>query len=245
MKTIVVTGAGGYIGSQVVRELAGRGVRVIAVDRSAGAGASEMPGVRWVATDLFDPALDLCELIGCVPDVCLHLAWRNGFAHNDESHMDDLSAHYRFLMNMARAGVGQIAVMGTMHEVGYWEGAITADAPCNPQSLYGIAKNALRQALALSLAPMPVAFQWLRAFYIYGKVAGVINCCTGAPESLADRVEGFIRENGLSIALDYGAFPDRPYDSPGVWGDATEIRAILASEGSFDTADGCESAEVS
>lgn len=121
-----------------------------------------------MAADLFDPALDLCELIGCVPDVCLHLAWRNGFAHNDESHMDDLSAHYRFLMNMARAGVGQIAVMGTMHEVGYWEGAITADTPCNPQSLYGIAKNALRQGLALSLAPMPVAFQWLRAFYIYG-----------------------------------------------------------------------------
>ena len=195
--------------------------------------------------------------------------------------MDDLSAHYRFLMNMARAGVGQIAVMGTMHEVGYWEGAITADTPCNPQSLYGIAKNALRQGLALSLAPMPVAFQWLRAFYIYGndekaqsifgkilraakageerfpfttgknlydfitvkelarqiaavvlqdEVTGVINCCTGEPESLADRVEGFIRESGLSISLDYGAFPDRPYDSPGVWGDATEIRAILAAE---------------
>ena len=78
------------------------------------------------------------------------------------------------------------------------------------------------------------------------KVTGVINCCTGEPESLADRVEGFIRENGLSIALDYGAFPDRPYDSPGVWGDATEIRAIImAFEGSSDAEGGRESDEVS
>ena len=28
----------------------------------------------------------------------------------------------------------------------------------------------------------------------------------------------------------YGAFPDRPYDSPGVWGDATIINRILKDE---------------
>lgn len=276
MKTIVVTGANGYVGSQVVRELAHREVRVIGVDRTVG----NESGVEYVAVDLFDPASNLCELIGCVPDACLHLAWRNGFAHNDESHMDDLSAHYRFLTGLARAGVGQIAVMGTMHEVGYWEGPISSETPCNPQSLYGVAKNALRQALALSFANEPVVFQWLRAFYIYGndekaqsifgkilraaaagdkqfpfttgknlydfitvdelarqiatvvmqdEVSGIINCCTGEPESLADRVEGFIRENNLAIELEYGAFPDRPYDSPGVWGDAADIKKIMAA----------------
>jgi len=45
----------------------------------------------------------------------------------------------------------------------------------------------------------------------------------------ADRVEAYIRENDLDITLEYGAFPDRPYDSPGVWGDATKIRQILAT----------------
>ena len=61
-------------------------------------------------------------------------------------------------------------------------------------------------------------------------VTGIINACTGRPMTLAERVEGYIAENGLDIALAYGAFPDRPYDSPGVWGDATKIRAILAAD---------------
>ena len=39
--------------------------------------------------------------------------------------------------------------------------------------------------------------------------------------------ERFIREHKLNIRLEYGAFPDRPYDSPGVWGDASVIRQIL------------------
>lgn len=276
MKTVVVTGAGGYIGSQAVRELADRGARVIGVDKVVG----DVPGVEFVAADIFDPALDLCELLGCVPDACLHLAWRNGFSHNSKSHISDLSAHYQFLVGLAQAGVSQIAVMGTMHEVGYWEGAITADTPCNPQNLYGVAKNALRQSLFLTFADEPVVIQWLRAFYIYGndikaqsifgkilraatggeksfpftsgknlydfitidelaeqiasvvlqvEVSGIINCCTGKPESLAERVERFISDNGLSIKLEYGAFPDRAYDSPGLWGDAAEIKRILAA----------------
>ena len=47
---------------------------------------------------------------------------------------------------------------------------------------------------------------------------GIYNISSGHPEKLADRVERFILENGLDIKLDYGAFPDRPYDSPAVWG---------------------------
>ena len=58
---------------------------------------------------------------------------------------------------------------------------------------------------------------------------GVINCSTGKPVSLADKVEGFIAENHLPITLEYGVFPDRPYDSPAVWGVADEILALVAA----------------
>ena len=58
------------------------------------------------------------------------------------------------------------------------------------------------------------------------EVTGIINCCSGEPISLGEMAERFIRDNGLNIRLEYGAFPDRAYDSPGVWGDSTIINAI-------------------
>ena len=49
--------------------------------------------------------------------------------------------------------------------------------------------------------------------------------------TLAERVEQYIKDNDLDITLEYGAFPDRPYDSPGVWGDVSKITRILDSVG--------------
>ena len=200
----------------------------------------------------------------------LHLAWRDGFVHNSPAHIEDLPAHYHFIENLLKGGCTHVAVMGSMHEVGYWEGAIDEDSACNPASLYGISKNALRQITTLLTAQHGATMQWLRGYYIVGddahgssifskllaaaqegknlydfisiqglayqiaaavsqdEVTGIINICSGEPMSLADRVEAYIRENDLDITLEYGAFPDRPYDSPGVWGDATKIRQILA-----------------
>ena len=63
------------------------------------------------------------------------------------------------------------------------------------------------------------------------EINGIINVCTGQPRTLADRVEQFLRDKNYKIKLDYGVFPDRPYDSPGVWGDPTKINAILKDAG--------------
>ncbi|MCT7075949.1 hypothetical protein M1191_23395, partial [Salmonella enterica subsp. enterica serovar Anatum] len=72
----------------------------------------------------------------------IHLAWQDGFVHNARSHIESVSAHFRFLAGLVDAGIVRIAALGTMHEVGYWEGAITSTTPTNPVPLYGIAKDA-------------------------------------------------------------------------------------------------------
>lgn len=65
------------------------------------------------------------------------------------------------------------------------------------------------------------------AAVVQDKINGIINICSGRPEKLADRVERFIKENNYDIKLDYGKFPDRPYDSKAVWGNSSKIEKIL------------------
>ena len=274
MKKVLVTGANGYIGRHVVQKLLELGSEVYVSDFNFE-GLDER-AIR-VTTPIFGDEENLFEKLG-KPDVCIHMAWRNGFVHNADSHIVDMPQHYEFIKNMLDGGLKQIIVMGSMHEVGYWEGAIEETTPCNPKSLYGIAKNALRQAVFSMPVEEDVCLQWVRAYYILGddlknnsifsriikmeqegaetfpftsgknkfdfisvdmlaeqiaktalqrEIDGVINCCTGNPVSLADKVEEFIAENHFKIRPEYGAFPDRPYDSPGVWGDPTKINEII------------------
>lgn len=69
---------------------------------------------------------------------------------------------------MIDSGAKHIAVMGSMHEVGFYEGSINEDTPCWPQSLYGVSKNALRQIVIQECQRKNVICQWLRGFYIVG-----------------------------------------------------------------------------
>ena len=102
------------------------------------------------------------------PDVVLHMAWRDGFVHYSDAHIDDLPKHYGFLKNFIEAGAKRVAVMGSMHEIGFYEGSINENTPCHPSTPYGISKNALRELVEMLCKKHGADYQWLRGYYIVG-----------------------------------------------------------------------------
>ncbi len=272
---ILITGANGYIGSGVIEQLLTRKkIEIIATDYKY---VEEKEKVKYVYTDIFD--VDDPYVFFEKPDVVLHLAWRNGFVHDSLSHIEDFSKHVIFLKKMMEAGVSRICVMGSMHEIGFYEGSIDENTPCHPQSFYGISKNALYNAVKLLADKNACILQWIRGFYIVGNttngcsifskitqaamegkkefpfthglnqydfiaydefceqvcavveqndINGIINCCSGRPMRIGERVENFIKENGYDIKLQYGMFPERSYDSKAIWGNNEKIKQIMA-----------------
>lgn len=160
---ILVTGANGYLGQGVVKRLLDMGVEVIATDIVSDGIDPRAKAVAHDIMSIDDPYHEFDE-----PDCLLHMAWRNGFVHNSDTHITDLPLHYSFLKKMAESGVKRMAVMGSMHEIGFFEGCVKEDTPCRPLSLYGISKNALREMAMLLCKQNGVEFQWLRGYYIVG-----------------------------------------------------------------------------
>lgn len=273
---ILVTGANGYLGSGIVKEILDRGNDVIAADFKTDRVDDRAKKVECNLFDIEDPYNYFDK-----PDVLLHLAWRDGFVHYSDAHIDDLPKHYHFIKKMVESGIERVAVMGSMHEVGFFEGSINENTPCHPITPYGIAKNTLHELCDMLCKKNGVKLQWLRGYYIVGntpygnsifsklyaaanegktkfpftmgqnqydfvdypdfcadvaatvsqeEVLGTIEIASGHPEKLADRVERFIQENKLNIMLEYGAFPDRPYDSKAIWGNSQKIDKILHRE---------------
>ena len=273
---VLVTGANGYIGRNVIDYLLDNNIDVVAVDISLNKIISEK--VKKIEINIFENTDYLFSNLQNV-GTCIHLAWRNGFVHNSITHLEDISLHYKFLKKIHEFGIKNINVIGTMHEIGYWEGEVANDTTTNPISFYGIAKNSLRQSLKiLEDSDKELFIKWLRVFYIQGddrnnnsifskilqkeeesaktfpfttgknkydfinisilaemiskaalqtEVTGIINCCSGKPVSLKEKVELFLKENNLKIKLEYGVFPDRSYDSPAIWGNNSIISKIM------------------
>ncbi|ELR65066.1 UDP-glucose 4-epimerase [Photobacterium marinum] len=165
---IAITGANGYIGRNVVRNLVESGHNVISLVHPNDEIHRFLDGSRVIKTDIFSLAAQDCIDIFSDVDCLLHLAWQAGFNHHDPSHIQNVVKHFNFIDHVTNSGVKNISVAGTMHEIGYYVGEIDANTPCNPSNPYGIAKNFLRQALITHSEKKHFNLQWLRFYYITG-----------------------------------------------------------------------------
>lgn len=148
MKTAIVTGANGFVGSALLRELTGKGVHVIAVVRNEKSDISsikDIPGVEIVFCEMEALLEQLPGKVTQATDVFYHLAWAGstGPARGDYN-LQLQNAHWTLdAVNAAhRIGCKRFVGAGTLAEMDVNAYAPLDGSTPNAVSCYGVAKIA-------------------------------------------------------------------------------------------------------
>ena len=62
---------------------------------------------------------------------------------------------------------------------------------------------------------------------LLGREVGIVNICSGQPQSMRGIVESWLRDNGWRITLRLGRYPYPDYEPFAFWGSAEKLREVL------------------
>jgi nucleoside-diphosphate-sugar epimerase len=164
---VLLTGASGFIGRQVLAQLALRGIDTVAV---GGARAAGFQG-EFIEADLLqaDACVDVVARAHCTH--LIHMAWyaEHGQYWASPLNLRWVEASVRLVEAFCAAGGQHVAAAGTCAEYDGSVGYCREDSsPLVPATLYGVAKDATRRLVTAVCDAAGVPCAWGRIFMAYG-----------------------------------------------------------------------------
>lgn len=167
---VFITGASGFIGSYVFRNLIQAGHTVLSMKRATTnlwriddcASRAE-----WIEdSEHFDD--ELCKF---APDVIINLAW-NGVEAKDRTNWtvqeSNILMQQRLLDIALKSGTKKFIGAGSQSEYGDFEGKIAEDYPANPKNAYAAAKISSLYILRTFCELNGIEWYWFRIFPQFG-----------------------------------------------------------------------------
>jgi nucleoside-diphosphate-sugar epimerase len=169
---VLVTGAAGFVGAQVVRALVRRGDTVYAAIRASTnrRRLDDIPSVHTVEADFATPE-GRAAIASVGADVVVHAAWFVDPATylSSLANLVVLGATLELARELAQAGLRRFVGVGTCFEYDTRVGYLTEDvSPLSPGHLYSAAKASAYLTLKQIDALTGMRVAWVRLFYLYG-----------------------------------------------------------------------------
>ncbi len=177
MKTAVVTGPTGAIGTALIECLTKEGVKVFAVCRPESVRIERIPQNDLVTIIRCPLAKleNLPELINEKADVFYHLAW-SGTAGDARNNAELQCKNIEYSLSAVKAaknlGCECFVGAGSQAEYGIKNEILGPDTPLDPVTGYGIAKLCSGQITRLLAHRLDMRHVWLRVLSVYGPKDG-------------------------------------------------------------------------
>jgi len=172
MKTILITGSSGFIGSHITEGLINSGYKIVALKREASnlwRCNDYNNQIQWVNCDNLVSAES--EIINSNPEILIHAAW-NGVKEKDRDNWSEQEKNLTFLVQLfeivKKTSISKIIALGSQAEYGKFEGRIDEKHTCNPNTAYGATKLSSSILLKSFAQQNEIDWYWLRIFSVYG-----------------------------------------------------------------------------
>lgn len=169
---IVLTGAGGFVGSHVARALLAQGHSVTALVRPSTSLARIADIAEALTVTCVERDDELSTAVSDArPQACIHLAWYaepGRYLSAAPENIASLNASLALLDALTQSGCGQIVMTGTCAEYDAERGWLHEHGPTKPETIYAASKLALALLGAQIAAAAGANFVWARLFYMYG-----------------------------------------------------------------------------
>ena len=173
-RRVLITGATGFVGRQVLKNVVEQKFYVTLVVRNRKLeNFKEIPAVDTVITtnDLFADSTAWWANAFQGVDTVIHVAWdvEPGKYLESSKNIDCLLGTLAMAQGAVIAGVRRFIGIGTCFEYDLSYRSLSIETPLKPLTPYAGAKTAAFTALSNWLPPQGVEFVWCRLFYLYGE----------------------------------------------------------------------------
>jgi dTDP-6-deoxy-L-talose 4-dehydrogenase (NAD+) len=174
VKKVLLTGATGFVGMNILHELANRGVVVTPVVRSGTEHLlNKFDNISKIISvdDVFKENSDWWADISSNSDIFIHSAWYTK-THDyliSKQNINCQLGTMNIARGLAQSGIKKFVGIGTCFEYEFASDFISVDTPLKPGSPYASAKAATFLALLKMTHDEKIDFAWCRLFYLYGE----------------------------------------------------------------------------
>ena len=173
MKKVIVSGAAGFAGCNLVEHLIEHDIFVYALVRAGSKHNERLAGyrddqIKLVEID-FDNYKELPELIKEPCEVFFHLAWGSKGRNDFETEYANVQRSIDALESAAKLGCKRFVATGSQAEYGVKQDIITEDMDLKQFTAYGSAKVAACYLTRCRAKQLGIDWIWGRIFSLYGK----------------------------------------------------------------------------